>query len=88
MMWSPILRLIGPSSPVVRPVFSHLKEIGATAEEDLLCPSVGLSKNQDLVAVSEDLMDKGVQDVSSDEYRCRVAKAEEQSCHVAEDPLR
>ena len=83
-----ILRLVGPCSPVVRPILSHLEEIGATAEEDYLCPSVGFSKDQDLVAVSEDLMDEGVQDVGSDEYGCRIAKAEEQSCHVAEDPLR
>ena len=48
---------------------------------------MSLSKNQDLVEVPEDLVDEGVKDVGSDEYGCRVTKAEEQSRHVAEDPL-
>ena len=83
-----VLRLVGPCSPVVCPILSHLEKIGTTAEEDFLRPSVGFLKNQDLIAVSEDLMDKGVQNVGSDEYGCRVAKAEERSCHIAEDPVR
>ena len=87
MVQSPVLGLVGPSSPIVRPIFSHLEEIGATTEKDILRPSVGLSKDQDLVAVSKDLMDEGVQVIGSDEYGCRVAKAKEQSCHVAEDSL-
>ena len=83
-----VLRLIGPGSPVICPILPHLEEVRATAEENLFRPSMGFSKNQGLVAISKDLMDKRVQDVSSNEHGGRVAKAEEQSCHIAEDPVR
>ena len=38
-----IYRLVGSGSPVVGPIFPHLKKIGTAAEEDFLGPSVGFS---------------------------------------------
>ena len=40
-----VFRLVGPGSPVVCPIFPHLKEIRTAAEENFLCPSMGFSEN-------------------------------------------
>ena len=48
---------------------------------------MGLTENEDLVKISNNLMGEGVKDVGSDEDGGRVSKAEEESHYVAKDPM-